>query len=281
MVLLGSLVGSALNGNRYMVENIVRFIMRALDFVRRVVASAVAWLRRIWQAAQQLLSLGAIPGADEAAGPAQPAAPVERTEPAPAQREAPAVDATTDDVALGRMLASEDRSTPAKTVIGWITVQRARARKTTLHQMLTGGHGYGPQDRRAQGQGVLYASTAKAPSATDLELARGLLSGAVQPSAAIRAHAPGGWVERGQGTSDEQLIKLQDQWGEGIYGRIQGTKWFLYSRDTKPIKPLANQTASQALDQVVEVSATDPAVTAPKPAVAQSAWQALTAAQRA
>ena len=264
-----------------MIENIAKFLIRVLDWIKRVIASAVAWLRRIWQAAQQLGSLAALSGAAGATSATQPAAPAERTEPAPVQREATAADATTDDVALGRMLASEDRSTPAKTVIGWITVQRARARKTTLHQMLTGGHGYGPQDRRAQGQGVLYASTAKAPSAADLELARGLLAGTVQPSAAIRAHASGGWVERGQGTSDEQILKLQEKWGEGIYGRIQGTKWILYSRDTKPIKDLANQTASQALDQVVEVPAMDPVASMPQSAMALSTWQALTAAQRA
>lgn len=238
-----------------MIENIARFLIRILDWIKRAIQSAVIWLRRIWAAAQQLVSLGtreppAATPRPEAASPP----PAETREPA---RELPAADATTDDTALGRMLASEDRSTPAKIVIGWITVQRARARKTTLYQMLTGGLGYGPQDRRAQGQGVMYASTAKRPAAADLELARDLLSGKVQPSAAIRSHAPGGWVERGQGTSDERLLGLQDQWGEGIYARLKGTKWVLYSRDTKPIKPPANLSASQFLDQVPEVNATD------------------------
>lgn len=239
-----------------MLENILKFILRIIDWVRRIVASALVWLRRIGLAARQMVSPVIGRGAD-ATGPAQPTAPVQPANPATDKSEATPAEATTDDVALGRMLASEDRSPPAKTVIGWISVQRARTRKTTLYQMVTGGHGYGPQDRRAQGQGVLYASTAKVPSAADLELARGLLSGTVQPSATIRAHAPGGWVERGQGTSDEQILKLQDQWGEGIYARLKGTKWVLYSRDTKPIKTLPNQSASEFLDHIAEVPATD------------------------
>lgn len=244
-------------------ENIATFLLRVLDWIKRVISSAVIWLRRIWSTAQQLLSLGTLEAPAETARPepASPARPepASPAQPAPAEpaREPSAPDAATDETALARMLASEDRSTPAKIVIGWITVQRARARKSTLYQMLTGGLGYGPQDRRAQGQGVLYASTAKRPAHADLELSRDLISGKVQPSATIRAHAPGGWVERGQGTSDEQLIRLQDQWGEGIYARLKGTKWFLYSRDTKPIKPSGNQTAGNLLDQVAEVPATD------------------------
>ncbi len=164
---------------------------------------------------------------------------------------------TSDEMALARMLASEDRSIDAKTVIGWITVQKQHARKTTMYRLLTMGLGYGPQDRRSIGQPGQYASTAKAPSASDLELARGLLSGAIQPSEQIRAHKPGGWVERGQGVSDERMVQKQAEWNEGIYGRIESTRWFLYSPDARRLKPTGQQTAKLLLDQVPTIPALD------------------------
>ncbi len=170
-----------------------------------------------------------------------------------------------DEMALARMLASEDRSLDAKAVIGWITVQKQRARKTTMYRLLTMGLGYGPQDRRSIGQPVQYASTAKAPSASDLELARGLLRGTIQPSKQIRAHKPGGWVERGQGVSDERMVQKQAEWNEGIYGRIESTRWFLYSPDSRRLKSTGQQTAKLLLDQVPTIPALD---TRPEQAVA-------------
>lgn len=162
-----------------------------------------------------------------------------------------------DETALARMLASEDRNEPIKIVIGWNTVQKQKANKKTLFDMLTKGLGYGPQDRRESNQGIMYASTAKRPSPADRALARGIISGSLRPSAAIRAHKPGGWVERGQGTSDERLIALQDSWKEGIYAQIANSKWVLYSADQKKVTVPKGTTASKILDSLPVVNAVD------------------------
>lgn len=182
-------------------------------------------------------------------------------------------DATDDETALARMLASEvsDRSRNARAariVIGWLTMVRARRRKNpSIYALVTSGRGYGPQwDHR-------YASTAEKPTAETRSIARLLLSGAVQPSAAIRKHRAGSWVERGQGVSDEALLlkqgktyvspkdgKTKTGFDEGIYARLEGTRWVLYSHDTPPLSLAPFSTATARLDAVPAVPAVDVAL---------------------
>lgn len=217
-----------------------------------------AWVRDLYLRVVARIESALFPQAPRRAAPAppQPAPAPGTAATAPASPPEAAGDVS-DENALGRLLASEDRSRDAKIVIGWITVQRQRARRQTLYQFLTRGLGYGPQDRRAQKQGVMYASTAKPATASDLELARGLLSGEVKPSAAIRAHKPGAWVERGQGVTDDKILMKQADWKEGIYGRVTGTRWLLFSADTPKIATKPGQSSAQALDAVPEVPGVD------------------------
>lgn len=182
--------------------------------------------------------------------PAHPVAPHQVADPD---------DDTDDETALARMLSSEvslkhktDRQIfEERLVIGWITVQRARRHKNlSLYQFVTNGRGYGGSKGR-------HASTAHKPSEKTRQLARELLSGAVEPSAAIRKHRPGSWFERDQGQPDEDLIEKQADWEEGIYARLGGSKWMLYSSDTRPIAVAPFKTASARLDAVPTVPALD------------------------
>lgn len=224
----------------------------------QLVESGWAWVRDLYLRVVARIQAALFPRAPQRAAPTpQQSAPAPgNVETAPTSLPAAAGD-TSDENALGRLLASEDRSRDAKVVIGWITVQKQRARKQTLYQLLTRGLGYGPQDRRAQKQGVMYASTAKPATASDLELARGILSGEVKPSSTIRAHKPGAWVERGQGVADAKILQKQADWKEGIYGRVAGTRWLLFSADAPTFSAKPSQTAAQALDTVPEVPAVD------------------------
>lgn len=136
---------------------------------------------------------------------------------------------------LARMLASEvgERDPgrdDARLVIGWITLARARGR--SLNRFVLAGGEFGPQ---VAGR---YASTARAGTASSIQMARDLLEHKVQPAAAIRGHKPGSWVERDQGLSDKRIVALQERFGEGIYGRLLGTRWVLYSQDTARIVSL-------------------------------------------
>lgn len=153
----------------------------------------------------------------------------------------------TDDVtALARMLASEDkRSFGARVVIAWITAQKAKSSGRTLYDLLTTpageseSAGYGPQKR---GPLRFYAATTRPYREEDKALAEDVLTGRLQPSAEIQAHGVGGWVERGGVLSaqldepltaaqeDARILEKQASWGEGIYGRLQDTKWILFSR---------------------------------------------------
>lgn len=167
-------------------------------------------------------------------------------------------DASDDETALARMLASEDSRRAVKVVLGWLAVQTARRRKVSLYKLLTGGSGYGPQVR---GDVVHYASTRRRPSAQDRDLARKLLSGSLQPSAAIRRHKPGAWVQRKvkPSVSDDYILHLQEGFEEGIYGRIAGTEWVLYSRDTPKIALVPFPNATARLDALPQVPALDSA----------------------
>lgn len=159
--------------------------------------------------------------------------------------------------ALARMLVSETGSRDGRIVIGWITIQVAKRRKQTIFQLLTGGAGYGKQDR--PGHEPFYASTAEPATVASRQLARELLRGAVVPAAQIRKHRPGPWVERKQNIGDDRLIALQNKWGAGIYARVAGTNWMLYSRDTPQISIAPYATATGRLDAVPVVPATDAA----------------------
>lgn len=192
----------------------------------------------------------------DAAAPATtvPAAPAPAA-PAPALL-SDAAGGTDDNTALARMMTSEAKY-PASVVVGWITKVRAAANKKSIYQFVTKGLGYGPQDRRKQGQGVVYASTAKEPSEQNIKLANGIISGTVLPSEAIRSHKPGSWVERDQGEPDDKIIKLQSQWKEGIYAQIANSKWILYSSDSPVIQIPDGRTAKQVLDSLPIVPAID------------------------
>lgn len=197
--------------------------------------------------------------------PSQPAAPTASPEtPVPATSPDKA-DNTSDETALARMLASQDRPWHVKVVTAWLTLQKQRTRKHSLFQMLTNGKGYGPQDRKAQGLGMMYASTALPPSPTDRLLARGILSDAILPSADIGRHKPGELIERGQGITDGKLLHRQVDLSQGIYGRIAGTRWYLFSADAPQIVLKPGQNAAAVLDAVPDV----PAISSQAPNLAE------------
>ncbi len=185
--------------------------------------------------------------------PVPPAPPELRPVPAPARPASSPDDGTDDETVLARMLVSEDRKHPtAWIVIGWITVQRARKAGKSLYQFVTGGQGWGHQQK-----GVNYAATLERPTAQSRQVAQQLLAGTVRPSWAIRKHLLGGWVERHQGLSDEGILAKQDEWHEGIYARVAGTQWFLYSSDSLKIAIPPYPNASAWLDAVPTVPALD------------------------
>lgn len=143
-----------------------------------------------------------------------------------------------DAESLARMLASEDnRSYGARVVIAWITKEKARKSGKSLYSFLTKGKGWGRQERDGE---TFYASTAGTPDPNDYQMAADVLSGKLQPSETIRKAGTGGWFERDQlskqtgqsitkAQEDAKMLEKQGDWSEGIYGRIKGTKWFLYS----------------------------------------------------
>lgn len=188
----------------------------------------------------------------------EPPKPPQPEPPKPPQPKPEVPDAATDDeTALARMLASEDRrNRGAKIVIGWLALQVARRRRISVYKLLTNGMGYGPQVR---GRVVMYAATTEPPTAADRELARKLLAGVLQPSAAIRAHKPGAWVQRKQKktVSDDYIIQLQAEFDEGIYGRIAGTQWVLFSRDAPRIQIVPFLDAKARLDALPQLPALD------------------------
>lgn len=207
-----------------------------------------------------VLVLGGAIGFAAAGGSGPPAPPrpgrrpMERAPGAPGPQPpvSPPPDPSADDQeALARMLASETSNAGARVVIGWITVTRARRRGESVYRMLTKGKGYGAQERDGE---AFYASTRKDATAETRDLAAKLLSGEVVPSAAVRRLTPGAWVEQGQGVSDERLVSLQSRWKEGIYARLRGTRWYLYSKDAPPV---SGASAAAALDSVPVVDALD------------------------
>lgn len=168
-------------------------------------------------------------------------------------------DAEDDETALARMLASEvgendPNSLGARAVIGWITIQVARRRKRPIFDVVTAGHGYGVQKEPGIKR---YASTQKPPTAKTRELAKQLLAGELLPSAVIRGKKPGAWVERDQGVSDASILRLQNTFDEGIWARVDGTKWMLYSPAAPKIDIESPLNPGARLDDVPTVAAID------------------------
>lgn len=79
-----------------------------------------------------------------------------------------------DVYALARLGASEAGSEAEKVAVMWATVNQARARKVTISQLLTRASKGGPSDGffARQNVGGRFGSTARSPSAKDLEIAR-------------------------------------------------------------------------------------------------------------
>lgn len=180
--------------------------------------------------------------------------------PLPGDEPAPGGDDGHDDeTALARMLASETSNAGARVVVGWQTIERARRRAVSLFRLLTGEYGtYGGGPSKRPG---VYASTARAPTAQTRSVARELLAGELQPSAEIRAHGLGAWVERGLNVSDEGMLKLQKsaRGGSGfggIWARLEGTDWYLYDGDEPALEVGAGESAAQVLDRVRTVPST-------------------------
>lgn len=231
--------------------------------IRELIRGAIDWVLTLFQwLAERVFSMVAgwfevgPPLLNSSAPSAQEVPPQQATMAPQTAAESPADDLS-EETALARMLASEERPQSVKTVVGWIAIQKAQARKKTLYQMLTRGLGYGPQDRSQTGQGVVFASTAKPATLADRTLARGLLDGSIKPSAAIRRHRPGGWAQRGQALSDDKIVLQQGERKEGLYARIAGTRWVLYSPDASVRATRPGETASQLLDRLPEVPAVD------------------------
>ena len=179
-------------------------------------------------------------------------------EPSSAQREIEA---------LARMLVSEDPRPRIQLVIGWTTMMQASRWGLSVHRLLTGKIGkYGPQ---VLGGEVRYAATTKPATPAALRLAEQILSGEVLPSQQIQDHGPGSWVEAGiQGYTAQKILSRQlHQKGSkkglpdfgGIWGRLEGTKWYLYNARS-PVLPLPDteEEAAAVLAAVPEIPAQDP-----------------------
>lgn len=214
-------------------------------------------LREFLHGKPQPVAPAVTPAASAAASAIKPDQPTQSASPSPAPQTAAREDDAGEETALARILAAEASSVPAKTTIGWLAIQQARSRKLTVQELLARGLGTGPQDRRAQGFASVEASATQRLSETDRTLARLLLSGGLAPSFAIQQHKPGRWAQRGAGLSDEKLLEKQNGWHEGIYGRISGTQWYVFSQDASKLVTKPGQTAKQVLDAVGEVPGLD------------------------
>lgn len=175
-----------------------------------------------------------------------------------------------DQTALARMLASETSDKRVQVVIGWITLTRARRLRLSVFRMLTGLSGeYGSRVLNGERR---YASTSQPPNRDSRTLAQQLLDGQVQPAEAIRKHGISPWVELlfpnpPDATELErraqQLLAVQRPIGKrgdfgGIWARIEGSNWYLYSRSA-PIVAVRSpeQTALARLSAVPVVAPLD------------------------
>lgn len=172
----------------------------------------------------------------------------------------PGDDDTDDETALARMLESETDSSDARTVVGWITLQRAQKLGQSVFRMLTAPQGrYGPRVLDGVSR---YADTRRPPTPKSRAQAAALLDGVLMPSQAIRAHGLSPWVEQLKPTAGYALGVLRaqdtpkgDGFG-GIWGRIAGTRWFLYGRNIA-VRPYSAQTAESVLASVPAFPAVD------------------------
>lgn len=176
------------------------------------------------------------------AGPAGPPIPPPPTPPRPPVKPLD----TSDRYALARMLESETRSRAARIVIGWITMETARRRGASIFDVLTAPFfQYGP--RRLNGIGR-YADTSKEPSEQALDLAGSILLGVVKPSAEIRSGKVSAWVEWLPPKSESQAAELITQQTAskfgGLWRRVAGTDWYLYSSAVKPTAAAAGAAAA-------------------------------------
>lgn len=162
-----------------------------------------------------------------------------------------------DREALARMLASESRHPDVRVVLGYYAMEAARKRGIGVADRLTGKSGkFGPQFYLGEAR---YASTRQAATEDTRRLADQLLAGRLRPSRQILAGGLSAWVEAGVGGWDaKKLLGKQD--GEngygGIWGRIEGTRWYLYQRKA-PVVPYEPGQEEQALATIPTVPAVD------------------------
>lgn len=189
-----------------------------------------------------------------ASGPPSPPKPPKPNPPTPK----PVLsEATDDETALARMLASETDKTTVWPVLGWLLIQTARSRNESLYERLTAGQGYGPRQKNGIDR---YASTAKQANGAARSAAKRILAGELLPSAAIRAKGHSSWVELQYGTEAEAEDLLRKQakpkaWG-GVWARLRGSSWYLLSPRVQLIS-WAPGAARAALAKVPIINPTD------------------------
>ena len=191
---------------------------------------------------------------DPAPKPRQPENPPKPVEP---PKENP--NGTDDETALARMLASEDDDNEsAQIVIGWLAIQTAKRRKQSLFDRLTDGKGYGLRVIDGKSR---YAATHRAPTPQTRRTAAALLAGEVLPSAAIREHPAASWVELDKKKKDTdeaaaEILRQQRRFGR-IWGRIAGTRWYLFDEKLQPSLAWTKATAKKVLGSVPSIPATE------------------------
>lgn len=177
--------------------------------------------------------------------------------PPPAPQPKPSDDSQDDETALARMLQSEDDvNADAQVVIGWLTIQTAKRRKQNLFRRITDGRGYGPRVIDGKSR---YADTRKKPTAATRKIAAKLLSGEILPSEAIRQHPTASWVERERADTNEtaaRILARQKDYGR-IWGKIAGTRWFLFDESLKPTLEWTTKTARSVLAKVPSIPAVE------------------------
>ena len=153
-----------------------------------------------------------------------------------------------DLVALARCLCSEDNDPAIQIAIGWIVIQTARRRGVSVFDLLTAGHGYGPQKVFVDGKAIIrFASTDKPATDTAMLLAAALLAGTVEPPRQFQQAAPTSFVERSKAskragadgrplqpeTTTQRIVALQSDFG-GLVGRMG--RWYFYRNRAPPVE---------------------------------------------
>lgn len=152
-----------------------------------------------------------------------------------------------DLLTLARLLESEDRRPAIRVVLGWFAMEAAARRGLSVYRRVTGRSGlWGPQRYLNE---TRYASTEQAPSPESLQLAEHLLAGSVLPSREIRRHGVSAWIEEGVGGYDSKRVLAKQESYGGIWGRITGTRWFLYDPKAPPVRSLERVPEVPAVDE--------------------------------